>query len=48
MKKDLRWMKGIVAAAAACQTALPFQRGARRKPAPAKHAVPSRPTSARR
>lgn len=48
MKKDPRWMKGIVAAAAACQSALPFQRGARRKPAPAKHPGPARPASARR
>lgn len=48
MKKDLRWMKGIVAAAATCQTAMPFQRGARRKPTPAKRPGPSRPASALR
>ncbi len=48
MKKDLRWMKGIVAAAAACQTAMPFERGVRRKPAPAKRRGPSRPAGALR
>lgn len=48
MKKDRRWMKSIVAAAADCQTVLPFQRGVKRKPASLKSEAPARPAVAAR
>lgn len=33
MKKDRRWLKSVIAASQAAQTALPWARAARRKPA---------------
>lgn len=48
MKKERRWMKSIVAAAADCQTVLPFQRGVKRKPASLKPEAPHRQVAASR
>ncbi len=48
MKKERRWIKSVVAAAADCQTVLPFQRGAKRKPAAFKAAAAARPAIAAR
>lgn len=42
MKKERRWLKSAIAAAADCQTVMPFQRGAKRKPAALKEAAPQR------
>lgn len=47
MKKERRWMKTAIASAADCQTVLPFQRGAKRKPASLKPAA-ARPALAAR
>jgi hypothetical protein len=48
MKKERRWMKSVIAAAADCQTVMPFQRGAKRKPASLKaEAAPRFATAAR-
>ena len=33
MKKDRRWLKSVIAASLEPQIALPWQRGARKKPA---------------
>lgn len=40
MKKERRWLKSVIAASLEPQPALPWQRGARRKPAALK-AAPS-------
>ncbi len=48
MKKERRWLKGAIAAAADCQTVMPFQRGAKRKPATLKETAPQRPALAAR
>ena len=48
MKKNPRWMKSMIAAAADCQTVLPFQRGAKKIPASLKAVVPHRPAAAAR
>ena len=44
MKKERRWLKSIIAASAECQTALPWERGWRRKPASLR-AAPARKTT---
>lgn len=41
MKKDRRWLKSALAAAAAPQVALPWARGSRRRPAAFKSAAPA-------
>lgn len=46
MKKERRWLKSILAASLEPQVALPWQRGARRKPASLKAATPmAKPTA---
>lgn len=40
MKKDRRWLKSALAAAAAPQVALPWARESRRRPAALKSTVP--------
>lgn len=47
MKTERRWMKSVIAAAAECQTVMPFQRGAKRRPA-AFSAAPAKITAAPR
>jgi hypothetical protein len=39
MKKDRRWLKSVISASAEPQPTLPWQRGARRKPAALKPAT---------
>ena len=39
MKKERRWLKSVIAASLEPQAALPWQRGARRKPASLKAVV---------
>ncbi|EEW24646.1 hypothetical protein [Rhodobacter ferrooxidans] len=43
MKKERRWLKSVLAAAAEPQVAMPWQRGARRKPEAMKAATPQKP-----
>lgn len=48
MKKDRRWLKGAIAAAAECQTVLPFQRTAKLKARTTRAAATLRPAQAAR
>ncbi len=48
MKKHPRWMKSVIAAAAECQTVLPFQRGAKKIPASLKPVATHRRAAAAR
>ena len=47
MKKERRWLKSAIAAAAECQTVMPFQRGQKRKPAALKSVAAQRTPVAR-
>ncbi len=42
MKKERRWLKSAIAAAADCQTIMPFQRRAKGRPASMKAAAQQR------
>ena len=48
MKRQPRWMKSVLAAAADCRTVLPFQRGAKKFPDSLKAARAQRPAAAAR
>lgn len=41
MKKERRWLKSVIAASETAQPAMPWQRGARRKPAAVKATTPA-------
>jgi hypothetical protein len=43
MKKERRWLKSVIAASEGPQLAMPWQRGARRKPDAMKTAAPPAP-----
>lgn len=45
MTKEHRWLKSAIAASADAQPALPWQRGARRKPAAFKSAALAKPAA---
>jgi hypothetical protein len=48
MKKDRRWMKSVIAAAADCRTVMPFQRGTKKMPTSLKPAGQARSAVAAR